>query len=235
MTDPDHDYEHEYDHLIPLVTREYATATGGAVIADGPARRLLHRILSGRTVSSPAAYVVRAIRDAPDPFALLDDNPPPEPAPHRPRLHPSSRPVSDVIPNYRDRIAQVRAYYAEDARRKAAGEPFQWQDREAAKRALAARQAAEWHDANPPLHSRPAAADVPPPGGDGQDQDEPIDADAWDADAWDEADAAADERRAYDDGLIGPHPDPDNELIMYAPPRPGPYPSTAHADNEPPF
>jgi hypothetical protein len=111
----------DLDHLIPTVTREFAGATGGHVITDGEARGIISRCLAGRAVTSPAAYVVHAIRNAPDPFALLPDLSEPQHAPatasgHR---HPAGRAVRDVIPNYDERRAQVLAFYADAERRRA--------------------------------------------------------------------------------------------------------------------
>lgn len=166
MTDPE---PATYDHLIPAVTREFAAVSGGHQLGPADARALCRRLLAGRAVASPAAYVVQSVRSASDPFALLDDPPP------RRREHPSARPVADAWgPGYGERLAAVRAHYAEDARRKAAGEPPLWREREAAARASAAEQAAAWHASGQAMN--PAAALGAPAA-------EPvvIDPDAWDA------------------------------------------------------
>lgn len=100
--------------LVQVVVREYTTATGGHTITDAQARALITRTLAGRHVSSPAAYLIAAIRTAPDPHALLDDPPPARRPPT-----PCYRPASQVIPNYARRVAAVRAAYAEADRRRA--------------------------------------------------------------------------------------------------------------------
>lgn len=130
------------DKLIPLAIREFETATGGHQLPAADAAAIIRDLLSGRAVSSPAAYLVRAIRDAPDPFALIPGAEPAAPA-HR-GGHPSARTVAEALgPVYAARAEQVRAYYAEDARRKNAGLPLQWQERDARLRAIAAEQADE--------------------------------------------------------------------------------------------
>lgn len=138
MTDSEND---DYDHLTRLAIGEFAAATGGCQLSAADARSLCRTLLAGRAVSSRAAYLVAAIRAAPDPFALLGAAN--TPAAPRSRSRPSDRTVAEAIPRYAERRAAVLACYAEAARRKAAGEPMQWRDREARLRAAAARRLAE--------------------------------------------------------------------------------------------
>jgi hypothetical protein len=118
------------DYLTKLTIREFATVTGGAEITEGQARLIIRGLTEGRALDRPGAYIVRAIRDAPDPFRLLLEPEIPQ-APPKARQHPSSRTVAEALGAdvYAKRRAQVLAYYAEDARRREAGEPYQWQER----------------------------------------------------------------------------------------------------------
>lgn len=181
--------DQNFDHLIPLAIAEFRSVTGGVQLADGPARALLQRILAGRPVASPAAYAVRAIREAPDPFALLDDPPP------RASGHPSGRRVRDVIPNYDQRVAAVRRSYAEA-------------EAAAAARRAAAEQAGAARDAYAAMDPAGAAPPEPP--------ERPQTAAAFDADAWDDEPDPDDEPREFivfaplppGDEPDGPPPEP---------------------------
>lgn len=160
-------------HLVPLVLREFAAATGGLEITADEARGIIRSVLNGRQIDHPAAYLVHAIRAAPDPFALLPAATETAPVP-RPRAYGAARPVAEVIPNYAERTASIRAFYAEQARRIANGEPTIWAERdEQARRADEARRAAAHPE--PAAPARPVLpADTP--------GTLPVDADAFDDD-----------------------------------------------------
>lgn len=125
-----------HDHLIGVIVREAHAA--GIDLTDDQAREYARRCLDGRDdIARPATWICARIRNHPEELDALNRSGT-SPA----RRHPSGRAVRDVIGNYAERIAQVRAYYAEDDRRRAAGQPVQWHDHAAAGKAEAAAQAA---------------------------------------------------------------------------------------------